>query len=96
MLVNKVVEERNIAIDVDGQELEQVRDFRYLGQIITDDGTCDKEVKRRIAIARSNFINMKDVLATRKLVGYKNETSEMFYIIYIIIYFRDVGIKCRN
>ena len=67
MLVNKAGEERNIAIDVDGQELEQVRDFKYLGQIITDDGRCDKEVKRRIAIARSNFINMKDVLATQKL-----------------------------
>ena len=40
MMVNKAGEERNIAIDVDGQELEQdlVRDFRYLGQIITDDG----------------------------------------------------------
>ena len=83
MMVNKAGEERNIAIDVDGEELEQVRDFRYLGQIITDDGRCDKEVKRRIAIARSNFINMKDVLA-------------MLYIIYIIICFRDFGIKCRN
>ena len=62
MMVNK--EGRNIAIDVDGQELEQVRDVRYLGQIITDDCRCDKEVKRRIAIARSNFINIKDVLAT--------------------------------
>ena len=64
MMVNKAAEGRNIAIDVDGQELEQVRDVRYLGQIITDDCRCDKEVKRRIAIARSNFINMKDVLAT--------------------------------
>ena len=67
MIVNKAGEERNIAIDVDGQELEQVRDFRYLGQITTDDGRCDKEVKRRIAISLSNLINMKDVLATRKL-----------------------------
>ena len=98
MLVNKAGEERNIAIDVDGQELEQVRDFKYLGQIITDDGRRDKEVKRRIAIARSNFINMKDVLATRKL---KWDTrirlaSEMLYIIYIIICFRDLGIKCKG
>ena len=58
MMVNNAGEERNIATDVDGQELEQVTDFRYLGQIITDDGRCDKEVKRRIAIARSNLINM--------------------------------------
>ena len=38
MMVNKAGEERNMAIDVDVQELEQVRDFRYLGQVITDDG----------------------------------------------------------
>ena len=66
MTMNKAGEERNIAIDVDGQVLEQERDFGYLGLIITGDGRCDKEIKRRIAIARCNFI-MKDVLATRKL-----------------------------
>ena len=67
MMVNKAEEERNVAIDVDGQEFKKVRDFRYLGQIITDDGRCDREVKRRITITHSNFINMKDVLAIRKL-----------------------------
>ena len=29
MMVKKAGEEKNIAIDVNGQELEQVRDFRY-------------------------------------------------------------------
>ena len=51
MMVNKAGEERNIAVEVDGQVLEQVRDFRYLGQIIADGGRCDKEVNRRIAIS---------------------------------------------
>ena len=36
VMVNKAGEERNIAIDVDGQELEQVRHFRYLSQITTE------------------------------------------------------------
>ena len=67
MKVNKAGRERNIVTDVADQVLEQVRDFRHLGQIRADDGRCDKEVKRRTAIALSNFINMKDVLATRKL-----------------------------
>ena len=80
-MVNKAGEERNIAIDVDGQELEQLRDFRYLGQIITDDGRCDKEVKRTVAIARSNFINMKDVLATRKLKWDTRMRLVRFYIL---------------
>ena len=83
---NKAGEERNIAIDVDGQELEQVRDFRYLGQIITDDGRCDKEVKRRIAIARSSFINMKDVLATRKLKWDTRMRLVRCYILSTLLY----------
>ena len=83
---NKAGEERNIAVDVDGQELEQVRDFTYLGQIITDDGRCDKEVKRRIAIARSNFINMKDVLPTRKLKWDTRMRLVRCYILSTLLY----------
>ena len=86
MMVNKAGEERNIAIDVDGQELEQVRDFRYLGQIITDDGRCDKEVKRRIAIARNNYINMKDVLATWKLKWDTRMRLVRCYILSTLLY----------
>ena len=45
MRVNKEGEERNTAVDVDGQVLKQAGDLRYLGQIITDDGRCNKEVR---------------------------------------------------
>ena len=86
MKANIAGEERNIAIDVNGQELGQVRDFRYLGQIITDDGKCDKEVKRRIAIARSNFINMKDVLATWKLKWDTRMRLVRCYILSTLLY----------
>ena len=68
------------------KKLEQVRDFKYLGQIITDDGRCDKEVKRRIAIARSNFINMKDVLATRKLKWDTRMRLVRCYILSTLLY----------
>ena len=86
MTVDKVGEERNIATDVNGQELEHVRDLRYLGQIITDDGRRDKEVKRRIAIAGSNFINMKDVLTMRKLKWDTRMRLVRCYILSTLIY----------
>ena len=73
-------------MDVDGQELEQVRDFRYLGQIIADDGRCDKDFKRRIAIARSNFISMKDVLARQKLKWYTRMRLVRCYILSTLLY----------
>ena len=63
MRVNKAEEERRIETFINGETLDQERDCKYLGQIITDYGKCEKEIKRRIAIARSTFINMKDVLA---------------------------------
>ena len=56
MRVKKAGEERKIEIHVDGQVFEQVRGFRDLDQIITDDDRCDKVVNMRIAVASSNFI----------------------------------------
>ena len=57
----------DVRIVVNGQVLEQVKNFRYLGQWITDDGRCKCEIKNRIEIARSTFINMRDVLTSWKL-----------------------------
>ena len=54
-------------ISVNGINLEQVKQFKYLGQLITDDGRTDTEIRRRIEIARKNFMNMKDALTTRRL-----------------------------
>ena len=52
---------------VNGQALEQVKKFRYLGQWIIDDGGCECEIKNQIESARSTFIKMRDVLTSRKL-----------------------------
>ena len=52
---------------VNGQVLEQVKKFKYLGQWITDDGRCKCEIKNRIEIAKSTFIKMRDVLTSWKL-----------------------------
>ena len=56
-----------ISIKVDGVTLEQVESYQYLGQLITEDGRCETEIRRRIGIARTNFLKMKDVLVTKSL-----------------------------
>ena len=56
-----------VNIKVDGVTLEQVESYQYLGQIITEDGRCENEIRRRIGIAKTNFLKMKDVLITKKL-----------------------------
>ena len=50
----KVVPVCNIKIH--GDILKQVEGFNYLGSLITSDGRCDREIKRRITIiAKETF-----------------------------------------
>ena len=54
-------------IKIEEQTIDQVAQFMYLGQLITDDGKCDEEIKHRIRQARTAFNNMKGVPCCRKL-----------------------------
>ena len=51
-------------ISLDGVILEQVKQFTYLGHLITDDGYCDAEIRRRIGIAKTCFNNMRNMLVS--------------------------------
>ena len=64
MLISR--EEGRVRIVVDGQELEQVDYFKYLGSILTRDGECTKEIRARIAQAKVAF-NRKRTLMTGNL-----------------------------
>ena len=48
----------NISVQVDneGESLEQVHDFKFLGSYKSADGDCTKEIKRRIALARQKAV----------------------------------------
>ncbi len=54
-----------INIAIDGQHIEQVTSYVYLASLITEDGRSEKEIKRRIMIARSTFTNMRTLLWCR-------------------------------
>ena len=47
---------------IHGQLIEQVLRFTYLGQLITEEGKCEEEIKRLKGQARTAFNNMKTVL----------------------------------
>ena len=53
-------ETQGVGIVVNGQVLEQVKKFKYLGQWITDDGGCECEIKNHTENARSTFIKIRD------------------------------------
>ena len=66
MVVSNKPNSPKINIAIDGQQIEQVTSYyMYLGSLITEDGRSEKEIKRRIMIARSTFTNMITLDLTR-------------------------------
>ena len=54
--VMKIGRQHGLAnIEVNGQRLEQVNHFKYLGSLIAEDGYCEKEIRARVAMAKATF-----------------------------------------
>ena len=44
--------------EIDGETMETVRDFLFLGSKITADGDCSHEIKRCLLLGRKAMINL--------------------------------------
>ena len=51
-----------VKIVISRDEIEQVKQFRYLGSVITEDRRYEQEIRTRIAMARAAFIDRKTLL----------------------------------
>src|SRR5437867_8822552 len=51
-----------VNITVDGLRIEQVKSFKNLGSVITEDGRSHSNVKVRIAMAKDAFNKRKELL----------------------------------
>ena len=67
VVISRVASKPQVSITIDGTEIEQVAKFTYLGHLITEDGKCDDEIKRRIGIAKTTFCRMNKVLTSRMI-----------------------------
>jgi uncharacterized membrane-anchored protein YhcB (DUF1043 family) len=67
MVFSKATVNPKCTITVHGNTLEQVQSFVYLGSLFTSDARCEKEIRRRIGIAKSTFASMKKVLTARNI-----------------------------
>ena len=50
---------------IDGETVETVRDFIFLGSKITADGDCSQEIKRCLLLARKVMTNLDSILKSR-------------------------------
>ena len=52
---------------IDGQTMETVRDFIFLGSKITVDGDCSHEIKRRLLLGRKALTKPDSTLKSRDI-----------------------------
>lgn len=67
MVIGKEEHNEPLQIKLEGTCLEQVRQYRYLGAMITTDGKDDKEIRCRTAMAKEAFYNFANVLKNGKI-----------------------------
>ena len=52
---------------IDGETMETVRAFIFVGSKITADGDCSHEIKRRLLLGRKTIINPDSILKSRDI-----------------------------
>ena len=85
MVVSKSLNTPPCNVTVNGDKLEQVDQFSYLGSLITQDSRCDKEIKHRIGISKNVFHSMEKVMTINKYV-HENAIAEVLRVVHFIVW----------
>ena len=57
----------NTSWQIDGETMETVTDFIFLGSKITADGDCSQEIKRCLLLGRKAMTNLDSILRSRDI-----------------------------
>ena len=60
---------------IDGETMETVRDFIFLGSKINADGDCSHEIKRCLLLGRKAMSNLDSILKSRHYSANKGPSS---------------------
>ena len=52
---------------IDGETMETMTDFNFLGSKITADGYCSREIKRRLFLGRKAVTNLESILESKDI-----------------------------
>ena len=53
---------------IDGETVETVADFIFLGSEVTADGDCSHEIKRRLLLGRKVMTNLDSIFKSRDII----------------------------
>ena len=57
----------NTSWEIDGETVETVSDFIFLGSKITSDGDCSHEIKRPLLLERKAITNLDSIFKSRDI-----------------------------
>ena len=65
--------------EIDGETVETVADFIFLGSKITADGDCSHEIKRHLLLGRKVMTNLDSIFKSRDITLPKKGPSSQGY-----------------
>ena len=64
--------------EIDGETVETVSDFNFLGSKITADGDCNHEIKRRLLLERKAMTNLDSIFKSRDITCQQSPSSQSY------------------
>ena len=71
---------------IDGETMETVTDFIFLGSKITADGDCRHEIKRCLFLGRKAMINLDRILKSRDIILLTNVHKVKAMVFPVVMY----------
>ena len=71
---------------IDGETMETVTDFIFLGSKITTDGDCSHEIKRRLLLGRKAMTNLDSILKSRDITLLTNVYRVKAMVFPVVMY----------
>ena len=78
---------------IDGETVETVGDFIFLGSKITADHDCSCEVKRHFLLGRTVMTNLDSMLKTRNYFANKGLSSQSYGFSSVHVWMRELDYK---
>ena len=69
---------------IDGETMEIVTDFIFLGSKITADGDCSREIKRRLLLGRKAMTNLEALIKSRDITLLTK--SKLWFIVKAMVF----------
>ena len=73
-------------MEIDGETVERVSDFIFLGSKITADGDCSHEIKRHLLLGRKVMTNLDSIFKSRDITLPKKVHLVKAMVFPVVIY----------